>query len=94
MKDIILWKYERASWQWDVLCLLILAFIFLTPRAWFDKKEKSATQTARLAVKAEEFPIDKTVLENRLRELSESENAEISHRRKKTAADGRKIYEH
>lgn len=51
MKDIILWKYERASWQWDVLCVLIMCFIFLTPNSWFEKRE--ATQTPRSAVKTE-----------------------------------------
>jgi hypothetical protein len=40
LKDIILWKYERASWQWDLLCFLIILFIFLTPKTWFDRKEK------------------------------------------------------
>ena len=36
MKNVINWSYERASWQWDVLCILIMAFIFLTPKAWFN----------------------------------------------------------
>jgi len=35
LKRIFLWSYERGSWQYDVICLVILAFIFLTPRAWF-----------------------------------------------------------
>jgi hypothetical protein len=34
-KKIIFWNYSRTSWQWDVLCVLILAFIFLTPKSWF-----------------------------------------------------------
>ena len=46
MKNVINWNYERASWQWDVLCLVLLAFIFLTPKSWFDKSNTSATQTA------------------------------------------------
>lgn len=29
------WSYERGSWQYDVICAVILAFVFLTPRAWF-----------------------------------------------------------
>jgi hypothetical protein len=33
---VIFWRYPRGSWQYDILCLLILAFIFLTPRAVFD----------------------------------------------------------
>ncbi len=28
------WSYERGSWQYDVIVAAILAFIFLTPRAW------------------------------------------------------------
>ena len=35
LKRTILWSYERGSWQYDLICLVILAFIFLTPRAWF-----------------------------------------------------------
>ncbi|MBP9665393.1 MAG: hypothetical protein KBD94_12305 [Pyrinomonadaceae bacterium] len=51
MKNIINWNYERASWQWDLLCLLIMAFIFLTPKAWFNKiAALTATQTQGVAV--------------------------------------------
>ncbi len=32
LKRFILWDYARASWQYDVIVLLILAFIFVTPR--------------------------------------------------------------
>jgi len=34
-KRFILWDYARASWQYDVMVGIILAFIFLTPGAWF-----------------------------------------------------------
>src|SRR6267378_2571586 len=34
-KKIAFWNYPRTSWQWDVLCVLILVFIFLTPKSWF-----------------------------------------------------------
>ena len=34
-KRFILWDYARASWQYDVMVGIILAFIFLTPRDWF-----------------------------------------------------------
>lgn len=33
---IIYWRYKRGSWQYDILCALILGFIFLTPREVFD----------------------------------------------------------
>lgn len=35
LKRFILWDYPRASWQYDVMVGIILAFIFLTPREWF-----------------------------------------------------------
>jgi hypothetical protein len=31
----IFWSYERGSWQYDIMCAVILAFIFFTPRSWF-----------------------------------------------------------
>src|SRR5204862_4165416 len=38
VKKIILWSYERGSWQYDILCVLILTFIFLTPGRLFDER--------------------------------------------------------
>jgi hypothetical protein len=35
-KKVAFWTYPRTSWQWDVLCVLILVFIFLTPKSWFE----------------------------------------------------------
>ena len=32
LKRFILWDFPRASWQYDVIVAVILAFIFLTPR--------------------------------------------------------------
>ena len=55
MKNVINWNYERASWQWDVLCILIMAFIFLTPKEWFNNKRTLATQTPAVAVKVEDL---------------------------------------
>ena len=34
----ILWAYERGSWQYDLIVLAILAFIFLSPRTWFNDR--------------------------------------------------------
>lgn len=93
LKDIVLWKYERASPQWDVLCVLILAFIFLTPKEWFDKRENLATQTARLTVKADDFPSDRAALEKKVKDLSGNQTAEIIQWRRKQDAGGEEIYE-
>jgi hypothetical protein len=35
LEDIIFWAYGRGTLQYDILCGLILAFIFLTPRYCF-----------------------------------------------------------
>jgi hypothetical protein len=34
IRQAFFWSYERGSWQYDVIVAAILAFIFLTPRAW------------------------------------------------------------
>lgn len=34
----VFWSYERGSWQYDVIVLAILAFIFLCPRSWFQDR--------------------------------------------------------
>jgi hypothetical protein len=47
-KKIAFWNYSRTSWQWDVLCVLILAFIFLTPKSWF--LSQPPIQTVRIMV--------------------------------------------
>ncbi len=34
----VFWSYERGSWQYDLIVLAILAFIFLTPSSWFSDR--------------------------------------------------------
>ncbi|HEX5413924.1 MAG TPA: hypothetical protein VFZ27_18930 [Terriglobia bacterium] len=40
IKRAIFWSYERGSWQYDAICLLILAFIFITPADWFHDRPR------------------------------------------------------
>ncbi len=49
------WTYPRTSWQWDVLCVLILIFIFLTPKGWF---ENSAFQRTHMGPTTVAIPVD------------------------------------
>jgi hypothetical protein len=35
VRRFVFWQYPRASWPYEILVILILAFIFLTPREWF-----------------------------------------------------------
>ena len=34
----VFWTYERGTWQYDLIVLAILAFIFLSPRTWFNDR--------------------------------------------------------
>ncbi|HEY2384145.1 MAG TPA: hypothetical protein VGK48_23465 [Terriglobia bacterium] len=38
MKRFLLWSFERGSIQYDVICVVILAFIFITPQTFFDDR--------------------------------------------------------
>lgn len=41
LKRVIFWDFPRASWQYDVIVVGILAFIFLTPREVFRDQPKA-----------------------------------------------------
>jgi len=40
LRKLFFWNYARNTWQWDVLCVVILIFIFLTPKSWFENSER------------------------------------------------------
>ncbi len=93
MKNVILWNYERGTWQYDVFCFLIIAFIFLTPNSWFDKREKLATRTSYLVVKPEDFSAKNPDFQMRVRQLSGDPNAEIIGWSERRNEAGETIYE-
>jgi hypothetical protein len=97
MKEIInrlvFWSYSRETSVYVVFCLLIVAFIFLTPKSWFDKKERLATQTSRLIVQRSDLFPDRNALKERVKELSGDPNAEIVEIRERKNGDGETIYE-
>jgi hypothetical protein len=41
IKRFFFWDYPRAGWQYDVMVGVILAFVFLTPRAWFRDQPRA-----------------------------------------------------
>jgi|SRR5689334_14240255 hypothetical protein len=43
LKRFILWDFRRASWQYDVMVGIILAFIFFTPRDFFRDQPKPSS---------------------------------------------------
>ena len=42
LKRFILWDYQRGSWQYDIMAVLILLFIFATPRNWFRDQPRES----------------------------------------------------
>ncbi|HEV7644559.1 MAG TPA: hypothetical protein VGO50_11495 [Pyrinomonadaceae bacterium] len=92
IKKIVLWEFARASWQWDVLCLLIIFFIFLTPKSWYENV-KPSVPVRTLTLSAEKYSPDKAQLETAVRSLSGDPQAEILGFRKMVKEDGQIVYE-
>jgi len=47
LKKILFWSYERGSLPYDVMCVLILAFIFFSPNSIFQTRARSAPLIVR-----------------------------------------------
>lgn len=63
LKKVLFWSYGRTTWQYDVLCALILAFIFLTPQSWFETgKPKLAQPHQNVSVGAVKLLISPEIL--------------------------------
>ena len=39
-RDLVLWNYPRGSWQYDLIVIAILSFIFLTPATVFHDQPR------------------------------------------------------
>ena len=96
-KKIVFWNYERTSWQWDVLCVLILVFIFLTPKSWFaNTSYKPQAAYTIVVLEAEAFgpqPL-KSEIEQRAKEVANRPDAQdIKIREQKDSAGKIKRYE-
>ena len=97
LKKLLFWNYARNTWQWDVLCVVILIFIFLTPKSWFENSERRgylAHQNSTLSavlVGAEliENAQDKARVEQLVRTLTGRNNVQVLNVRKVLDKDGR-----
>lgn len=56
LRPAIFWSYGRGSWQYDVIVVLILGFIFLSPRSLFNDRP-----SAELVHEVEAFGADMRV---------------------------------
>ena len=97
LKKIFFWNYARNTWQWDVLCVVILIFIFLTPKSWFSGGERSQAhehqspivKTVLLSPEVVGNEGDKTRIESQVRLITGRDRVEIVDVRKVVATDGR-----
>lgn len=98
IKKIFLWEYARNTWQWDILCVLILAFIFLTPKSWFEGSQRRLEQAHRnpaatllLGPEVIKNESDTVNLQHQVRALSGRPDAEIVAVRKVLGQNGKTL---
>jgi hypothetical protein len=81
-RKIAFWTYPRTSWQWDVLCVLILVFIFLTPKSWFANTafQHSHMEQATIVVNTDVVgsQLDKAEIERRARQKAGRPAAQVN----------------
>ena len=93
LRKLILWDYSRETSVYVIFCLLIVAFIFLTPKSWFDKREKLATSTSHLVVQQSDYSPEKTVLQTRVRQLTGRPDAEVLGVKERKTDGGETVYD-
>ena len=95
VKKIVFWTYPRTSWQWDVLCVLILIFIFLTPKSWFENTEYRRSHAAQTMIvmltDVIGTQVDRANIEQRARDLSGRPDAHITAMRERRDNSGKLI---
>ncbi|HMV47185.1 MAG TPA: hypothetical protein PLD20_01640 [Blastocatellia bacterium] len=47
IKNVLLWSYERGTWQYDLLCLLIIGAVFLLPGKYFGDRDRTSVKTVQ-----------------------------------------------
>jgi len=96
-KKIAFWTYPRTSWQWDVLCVLILVFIFLTPKGWFENSAYQRTHMLQATVVVSTdligSQLDKAEIERRARIQAGRPGAQIGQVRERHEAGKLIAYE-
>ena len=99
IKKAFLWSYPRNTWQWDDLCVLILIFIFLSPKSWFVSGEpqrrlghqSAALSTVIVGAELVDNDRDKRQLEQRVRALTGQANVQIIAVRARQDSAGKTI---
>ena len=99
LKKIFFWNYARNTWQWDLLCVVILIFIFLTPNRWFSsgepglKMEHQSPVVKTLLLSREDVgnQEDRGLLGQRIEALTGRRNVEVVAVRPVRDSEGRTL---
>ena len=99
LKKIFFWNYARNTWQWDLLCVVILVFIFLTPKSCFSSGERASgtghqSPVVATLVLSPEMIVneqDKGQIEQRVRALTGRTKVEVLEVRKVLDPEGRTL---
>ena len=97
LKKIFFWNYARNTWQWDLLCVVILIFIFLTPNRWFASSERAAihlhqspvARTVVISPQGIANEADTVQIERQVKALTGRDKVEVVAVRKVVDADGK-----
>jgi hypothetical protein len=91
VRKIVFWTYPRTSWQWDVLCVLILVFIFLTPKSWFDTREIRRQKTIVISADVVGMQGDRTGIERLAKDVAERPAGRVMAVRERRDVTGKLI---
>src|SRR5262245_4776920 len=99
LKKIFFWNYARNTWQWDLLCVVILIFIFLTPNRWFSSGEPGQktvhqspiVKTLVLTTEVVGNEEDKGQIGRRIEALTGRKNVEVVEVRPVRDSEGRTL---
>jgi hypothetical protein len=97
IKRLFFWTYGRSTWQYDVLCALILAFIFLTPKSWFDNGEPPSREAHQNSVASSSLfvlpensgaELETSEIERRVRMITNRPDIRVTNIRKRLDGQG------
>jgi len=98
LKKLFFWNYARNTWQWDVLCVVILIFIFLTPSKWFTGGERARVGmhprpivTVLLSPEVVTNETDKGQIQEIVKGMTDRTEVEVVEVRKVTGTNGKTL---
>ena len=97
LRKLFFWNYARNTWQWDALCVVILIFIFLTPKSWFENGERRAlslhqnpvASTVLVGAELVENGDDRAQIEQVIRTITNRPNVQVLNVRPVVGSDGK-----